>query len=125
MNFLSIKRLFIVFIFTSIGISQSVEIIRDTDGIPHILGETVKDCGFGLTIAMFQDHPKMLVENILTTRGEMAQHYGQNYINQDLFIRSVIPDVKDQQYILDQINKGLKNKFSYLDPLCENESKKK
>jgi acyl-homoserine lactone acylase PvdQ len=89
MNFLSIKRLFIVFIFTSIGISQSVEIIRDTDGIPHILGETVKDCGFGLTIAMFQDHPKMLVENILTTRGEMAQHYGQNYINQDLFIRSL------------------------------------
>jgi len=89
MTFLSIKRLFLIFIVTSIGFTQSVEIIRDTDGIPHILGETVKDCGFGLTIAMFQDHPKSLIDNILTTRGEMAQHYGQSYVNQDLFIRSL------------------------------------
>ncbi|MBL7014363.1 MAG: penicillin acylase family protein [Candidatus Marinimicrobia bacterium] len=89
MTFISNKRLFLIIIVTSIGFTQSVEIIRDTDGIPHILGETVKDCGFGLTIAMFQDHPKYLIDNILTTRGEMAQHYGQNYINQDLFIRSL------------------------------------
>lgn len=89
MTFLYIKKLFFILILTSIGITQSVEIIRDTDGIPHIMGETVRDCGFGLTIAMFQDHPKSLIDNILTTRGKMAEHYGQNYINQDLFIRSL------------------------------------
>ena len=92
MDSLQTKNIYlIVFLvnYLSIGTAQSVEIVRDTDGIPHILGETVKDCGFGLTIAMFQDHPKSMIDNILTTRGELAQHYGQNYINQDLFIRSL------------------------------------
>jgi acyl-homoserine-lactone acylase len=69
--------------------TESVEIVRDNYGIPHIIGNTPGDCAFGLAISMYQDHPKAFIDNILTTRGELTQHYGSQFLNQDAFIRSL------------------------------------
>jgi acyl-homoserine lactone acylase PvdQ len=70
-------------------IAQDVEIIRDVFGVPHIIGETPKDCSFGLAIAMCQDHPAQLVENILILRGEMSKYYGTNFLAQDFAFKSL------------------------------------
>lgn len=79
----------IIIVLLSIVFCESVEIVRDTYGIPHIIGATPGDCAFGLGIAMYQDHPKALIDNILTTRGELTCHYGSQFFNQDAFIRSL------------------------------------
>ncbi|MBC8198236.1 MAG: penicillin acylase family protein [Candidatus Marinimicrobia bacterium] len=84
-----IKVVLFVILIVSFSFSESVEIIRDNYGIPHIIGDTPRDCAFGLTIAMYQDHPKSLIDNLLTIRGELSRHYGTDFFNQDAFIRSL------------------------------------
>jgi len=84
-----IKVILSVLIMYSCLFSEFVEIVRDTYGIPHIIGDTPRDCAFGLAISMYQDHPKALIDNILTIRGELTQHYGASFLNQDAFIRSL------------------------------------
>ncbi len=79
----------IPFIFTLFLFSLSflngkiVEIVRDTYGIPHIIGDTPRESAYGLAWAFCEDRPQEVIFNILKTRGQLAEAYGRDYFNED------------------------------------------
>ncbi len=64
---------FNVIIFASTIFAASVEIVRDTFSVPHIIGDTPRECAYGMAVAQCRDHPKNVVDNILIATGEMAR----------------------------------------------------
>src|SRR5437868_12420010 len=70
--------------------AQSVNIIRDNWGIPHIYGKTDADAVFGLMYAQCEDDFKRIELNYIEKLGRLAEVKGESSLYDDLLIRLVI-----------------------------------
>ncbi len=65
------------------ALANQVEIRRTEYGVPHIKGETLEAAAFGLGWCQAEDHAVTIMELMLTTRGELAQHAGKSELESD------------------------------------------
>ena len=70
--------------------AKNVSIIRDNWGIPHIYGKTDADAVFGLLYAQCEDDFKRIEMNYIEKLGRMAEVKGENFLQDDLYIRLII-----------------------------------
>jgi acyl-homoserine-lactone acylase len=70
--------------------SQSVTIIRDNWGIPHIYGKTDADAVFGLLYAQCEDDFKRVEMNYIEKLGRLAEVKGETFLQNDLYIKLII-----------------------------------
>jgi acyl-homoserine lactone acylase PvdQ len=70
--------------------AQSVTIIRDNYGVPHIYGKTDADAVFGLMYAQCEDDFKRVEMNYLEKLGRIAEVKGESEIYEDLLNRIII-----------------------------------
>src|SRR5204862_7803868 len=78
---------------------QSVTILRDDWGIPHVYGKTDADAVFGLIYAQAEDDFNRVETNYLNAMGRLAEAEGESRIYQDLRMKLFIdPDSMRAQY---------------------------
>lgn len=69
------------------------EIIRTTDGVPHVLGETLDDAIFGQGWASAEDRSCDLIDQVIEIRGERASVFGagddDEHLQSDLQWRTI------------------------------------
>ena len=79
--------------------AQSVTIIRDDWGIPHVYGKTDADAVFGLMYAQAEDDFNRIETNYLNSMGRLAEAEGESAIYQDLRMKLFInPDSIKARY---------------------------
>lgn len=71
------------------GISNTVEIIRDQYGIPHINAATVRDAYFGLGYVHAQDRLWQMELNRRNGKGELSEVFGVSTLANDRLMRSL------------------------------------
>jgi acyl-homoserine-lactone acylase len=76
--------------------AQSVTIIRDDWGIPHIYGTTDADTVFGLMYAQAEDDFNRVETNFLNAMGRLAEAEGESAIYRDLRMKLYIDPVEMQ-----------------------------
>lgn len=105
--------------------AQSITIIRDKYGVPHVYGKTDADAVFGLLYAQCEDDFKRVELNYIEKLGRMSEITGENNLYQDLLNRLIIDTggaIKDYtasppwlKNILDAYAAGI-NFFLYKNP---------
>ncbi len=85
-NFVPI--IFTLFMSLSSLRTQTVEIVRDTYWIPHIIGDTPRESAYGLAQAYCEDWPEAAIDNILEVRGRLAEAFGKSFLNKDKVTRA-------------------------------------
>ena len=88
--------------------AQSVTIIRDDWGIPHIYGETDADAVFGMIYAQAEDDFNRIEVNFLNSQGRLAEAEGEDEIWRDLRMKLFI-DPADMQTQYDASPQWLKD----------------
>ncbi|PHN04176.1 penicillin acylase family protein [Flavilitoribacter nigricans] len=78
--------------------AQSITIIRDTWGIPHIYAKTDADAVFGMLYAQCEDDFQRVEENYLDATGQMAMAYGEDLIYHDLRARMFLDSNEAKAY---------------------------
>jgi acyl-homoserine lactone acylase PvdQ len=79
--------------------AQTVTIIRDDWGIPHVYGKTDADAVFGLIYAQAEDDFNRIETNYLNSMGRLAEAEGESAIYQDLRMKLFInPDSMKAKY---------------------------
>ena len=76
--------------------AQSVTIIRDDWGVPHIYGETDADAVFGMIYAQAEDDFNRIEVNFLNSQGRLAEAEGEDEIWRDLRMKLFIDPVDMQ-----------------------------
>jgi penicillin amidase len=71
------------------GLSSSIEIIRDSDAVPHIFASNVPDALFGLGYAHAQDRLWQMEFQRRIGHGRLSEIFGAATIPQDRFLRTV------------------------------------
>ena len=71
------------------GLSSPVEIIRDSDAIPHIFASNVPDALFGLGYAHAQDRLWQMEFQRRVGHGRLSEIFGAAAVSQDRFLRTV------------------------------------
>jgi acyl-homoserine-lactone acylase len=80
-------------------IAQSVTIVRDDWGIPHIYGKTDADVVFGLLYAQAEDDFNRVETNFINSQGRLAEAEGEAEIWRDLRMKLFIhPDSMKKKY---------------------------
>ncbi|MEE3137054.1 MAG: penicillin acylase family protein [Gemmatimonadota bacterium] len=88
--------------------AQSVTIIRDDWGIPHIYGETDADAVFGMIYAQAEDDFNRIEVNFLNSQGRLAEAEGEDESWRDLRMKLFI-DPADMQTQYDASPQWLKD----------------
>src|SRR5689334_12017492 len=70
--------------------AQSVTIIRDDWGVPHVYGKTDADAVFGLMYAQAEDDFNRVETNYLNAMGRLAEAEGESAIYRDLRMKLFI-----------------------------------
>lgn len=79
--------------------AYSVEIIRDSYGVPHIYGKTDADVAYGLGYAATEDDFKNVSETILMSRGLFSRETGRKGFVFDLLVRLFqFREIVDREY---------------------------
>jgi acyl-homoserine lactone acylase PvdQ len=79
--------------------AQSVTIIRDTWGVPHVYGKTDADAVFGVMYAQAEDDFNRVETNYLNSMGRLAEAEGEAEVYRDLRMKLFIdPDDMKAQY---------------------------
>ena len=60
------------------------ELVRTTDGVVHVTGDTIEDVTFGQGWASSEDRPCDLVDQVLMIRGERAAYFGEEHLGSDI-----------------------------------------
>src|SRR6476469_6810605 len=76
--------------------AQTITIIRDDWGIPHVYGKTDADAVFGVMYAQAEDDFNRVETNYLTSMGRLAEAEGEKAIYQDISIKILI-DTQDMK----------------------------
>lgn len=71
------------------GVQKPVTLHRDDRGIPHILAENEHDLFYAQGYAQAQDRMWQMELARRTVRGGLAELYGEDFIQQDLFHRTI------------------------------------
>ncbi len=79
--------------------AQSITIIRDDWGIPHIFGKTDADAVFGVIYAQAEDDFNRVQTNFLNSMGRLAEAEGESAVIRDLRMKLFIdPDDMKAKY---------------------------
>ena len=79
--------------------AQSITIIRDTWGIPHVYGKTDADAVFGVVYAQAEDDFNRVETNFINGMGRLAEAEGEKEIYRDLRMKIFVdPDDMKAQY---------------------------
>ncbi|MDZ4065356.1 MAG: penicillin acylase family protein [Tabrizicola sp.] len=73
--------------FTGPGISAPVEIVRNTDNVPHIFGKTDEDVFYALGFAHAQDRLWQMTMLRRTAQGRLSEVFGQATVRTDELLR--------------------------------------
>lgn len=73
--------------FTVAGISAPVDIVRSTEDVPHIFGQTDRDVYFGLGLAHAQDRLWQMVMLRRTVQGRLSEVFGTSTVKTDELMR--------------------------------------
>jgi acyl-homoserine lactone acylase PvdQ len=80
-------------------LANSVTIIRDRYGVPHIYGPTDASVVFGLAYAQAEDNFEQLEYNVLRALGRAAELHGDRELSDDLLARAFeIPRLAQEEY---------------------------
>lgn len=71
------------------GLSAPVEIVRDKEGVPHILGKTLEDVHFALGFVHAQDRLWQMELQRRTGQGRLSEILGERTLNTDIFLRTL------------------------------------
>ena len=71
------------------GLSAPVEIHRDKDGVPHILGARLEDVHFALGFTHAQDRLWQMELQRRTGQGRLSELFGERTLNTDIFMRTL------------------------------------
>lgn len=74
--------------------AESITIVRDTWGVPHIYGKTDADVVFGMLFTQCEDDFPRVERNYLTATARMAEAEGEDFIYHDLRMRLFIDTIK-------------------------------
>src|SRR4051812_10529640 len=79
--------------------AQTITIVRDTWGIPHVYGKTDADAVFGVAYAQAEDDFNRVETNFINSIGRLAEAEGEKEIYRDLRMKLFIdPDDMKAQY---------------------------
>ncbi|MEO9682978.1 penicillin acylase family protein, partial [Tateyamaria sp.] len=70
-----------------LGISNTVEIVRDNANVPHIFGDTDTDVFHGLGFAHAQDRLWQMMMQRRTAQGRLSEVFGMPTVDIDSFVR--------------------------------------
>lgn len=80
-------------------VANSVEIIRDTYGVPHIYGPTDASVVFGAAYAQAEDNWWQVEDNFVRTIGRGAELHGESAFVDDYLVRAMeIPRLSMREY---------------------------
>jgi penicillin amidase len=71
------------------SLAAPVDIIRDQEGVPHILGATLEDLYTGLGMAHAQDRLWQMELMRRAAQGRLSEIFGERTINTDIFMRTL------------------------------------
>jgi penicillin G amidase len=71
------------------GLSAPVDIVRDSEGVPHIYAKTAGDAYFALGVVHAQDRLWQMEMNRRIAAGRMAEVLGPNALDADRFLRTL------------------------------------
>ena len=79
--------------------NYKIKIIRDTWGVPHILGERDTDTAFGLAYAHAEDDFLTIQQTLLVGRGKLATAYGKDAAPTDYIVQLLrVHDVVEENF---------------------------
>ena len=105
--FLSFLILISSFSFSQKTPKYSVEIVRDSFGVPHIFGKTDADCAYGLVWAECEDDFKTLQFVLLIARGMLGRNIGPDGAKIDYAVQLL----RVQQTINERYEKDVSPEF--------------
>ncbi len=77
----------------------NVRILRDTWGVPHILGRRDVDVAYGLAWAHAEDDFKTIQDTLLASRGKLGRVYGPDLAPNDYMVQLLrLPQVVEEGY---------------------------
>lgn len=77
----------------------SVEIVRDSFGVPHIFGKTDADCSYGLVYCALEDDYKTVLWGLLLARGKLGLMLGAEGAKIDYAVQLLgVPDFIKNHY---------------------------
>src|SRR6476619_116114 len=74
--------------------AESITIVRDTWGIPHVYGKTDADAVFGVMYAQAEDDFNRVETNLINAMGRLAEAEGEQEVYRDLRMKIFI-DLND------------------------------
>ncbi len=69
------------------SLSERVEIVRDSFGVPHITADDQEAIGFGLGYTQAEDHIEVIARQVLEARGTAAATFGRSSADEDFAMR--------------------------------------
>ena len=87
--------------------AQSITIIRDDWGVPHVYGKTDADAVFGVIYALAEDDFNRVETNYLNSLGRLAEAEGEAQIYRDLRMKIFI-DPADMKALYEKAPAWLK-----------------
>ena len=81
------------------AVARTVNIYRDSFGVPHVYGPTDASCAFGFIYAQAEDYFWQIEDNYLRALGRAAEVYGESGLPDDLLNRALeIPRLSKEEY---------------------------
>ncbi|HEY0261918.1 MAG TPA: penicillin acylase family protein, partial [Chitinophagales bacterium] len=78
---------------------HSVEIVRDSFGVPHIFGKTDADCAYGLIWAECEDDFNTVQWGLLASKGMLGRHLGIDGAKIDYAVQLLrVPQIINENY---------------------------
>ena len=69
---------------------QTVRIVRDGFGVPHIYGTTDEAALYGFGYVQAEDHLLEMLQNYLAAEGRLAELFGRKFLSSDIVARAVL-----------------------------------
>ena len=92
------------------SLARSVQIRRDTYGIPHIKAKSEEALYFGMGFAQAEDKLELVAKNFIVSQGRGAEFFGKDYLESDrLIARFRINEIAEREF--DQADSQMKQFF--------------
>ena len=67
--------------------AQDATLYRDTWGVPHVYADSLVEAAYALGYAQAEDRLEDIYKNVRTATGTMAAAYGEEFVDQDFYLR--------------------------------------
>ena len=101
------------------NLSSSISIYRDEYDVPHIKGNTLKDCFFGLGYVHGQDRLFSLSIKKLIFSGRLSEFFGKHLLEMDKYFRNLLISHSSKENLKNLDDQDLELFTSYVDGINE------